>query len=42
MISMVILLACRQVLEVVAGVKGMDVLQLAQQVFINTCNLFKF
>ncbi|XP_065897209.1 deoxyribonuclease TATDN1-like [Dysidea avara] len=29
------------VLEVVAGVKGMDVLQLAQQVFVNTCNLFK-
>lgn len=32
----------RQVLEVIAGVKGMDITQLAQQVFSNTCTLFKW
>ena len=32
----------RQVAEVIAGVKGMDKVQLAQQVFTNTCTLFRW
>ena len=37
-----VLVVFRQILEVIAGVKEMDKAQLAQQVFSNTCKLFRW
>jgi len=33
---------CRQVLEVLSAVRGEDQVQLAETIYRNTCNLFRF